>query len=173
MGWHQALNKLSEGGLQKSEVKDLADKYDISKKDIKNQAADKGYTLNWQSTGATPDPTYNPGGANSNGVTRDDLVTLYQNIQTGQENLAYINAGASTASSTIRAEADKEVARAYADAQKYSAELGLQGTKYGADKESEWRQAVSRIETQGKLDLQGIINSGLERVAGKIGRAHV
>lgn len=107
----------------------------------------------------------------------DAFSGVYQNIQTGQENLAHIQGGYSTqaaqiganaavSSAGIRADADKEVARAYADAQKYAAGLGLEGVKYGADKESEWRQAVANIEVKGKLDLQPIINAGLEKVAG-------
>lgn len=65
----------------------------------------------------------------------------------------------------IYADADKYIADAYSGAQTRSAELGLEGTKYSADKESEWRQAVAGIEVKGRLDLQPIINAGLEKVA--------
>jgi hypothetical protein len=65
----------------------------------------------------------------------------------------------------IYADADKYVADAYSGAQIRGAELGLEGTKYSADKESEWRQAVAGIEVKGRLDLQPIINAGLEKVA--------
>jgi hypothetical protein len=89
------------------------------------------------------------------------------NLQGGYATqVANIQAGATTQSASIRAEADKEVAKAYADAQKYGAELGLEGIKYGSDKEAQWREAVANIEVKGKLDLQPIINAGLERVAG-------
>jgi hypothetical protein len=95
---------------------------------------------------------------------------IFQTLQTGQENLANIQGqwaqNATVSSAGIRADADKEVAKAYADAQKYASSLGLEGVKYGADKEAEWRQAVANIEVKGKLDLQPIINAGLERVAG-------
>jgi len=66
----------------------------------------------------------------------------------------------------IYADADKYIADAYSGAQIRGAELGLEGTKYSADKESEWRQAVAGIEVKGRLDLQPIINAGLEKVAG-------
>jgi hypothetical protein len=98
----------------------------------------------------------------------------YANLQIDLTNLqggystaaAQIGANAAVSSAGIRADADKEVAKAYADAQKYASGLSLEGVKYGADKESEWRQAVANIEVKGKLDLQPIINAGLERVAG-------
>ena len=104
---------------------------------------------------------------NNNNNTGTDLGYLFQDvIGPFQESVANIQKDATTQSATIRGEADKEVARAYADAQKYASQLGLEGTKYASDKESDWRQAVANIEVQGKLDLQPIINAGLERVTG-------
>jgi hypothetical protein len=106
-------------------------------------------------------------GDNNNNNTGTDLGYLFQDvIGPFQESIANIQAGATTQSATIRGEADKEVARAYSDAQKYASQLGLEGTKYASDKESDWRQAVANIEVKGKLDLQPIINAGLERVSG-------
>lgn len=72
---------------------------------------------------------------------------------------------------------EKDIANIYADADKYIADAEvrgidissgrqLEGVKYAADKESEWRQAVANIEVKGRLDLQPIINAGLEKVAG-------
>jgi len=107
------------------------------------------------------------GGSSASAKSYSDFGELFQNVLGPfQESLATIEAGATTQSATIRGEADKEVARAYSDAQKYASELSLEGLKYGADKESEWRQALANIEVKGKLDLQPIINAGLERVAG-------
>ena len=104
---------------------------------------------------------------NNNNNTGTDLGYLFQDvIGPFQESIANIQKDATTQSATIRGEADKEVARAYADAQKYASQLGLEGTKYASDKESDWRQAVANIEVKGKLDLQPIINAGLERVSG-------
>jgi flagellar hook-basal body complex protein FliE len=104
---------------------------------------------------------------NSNNNTGTDLGNLFQDvIGPFQESVANIQKDATTQSATIRGEADKEVARAYSDAQKYASQLGLEGTKYASDKESDWRQAVANIEVKGKLDLQPIINAGLERVSG-------
>ena len=71
---------------------------------------------------------------------------------------------------------EKDIANIYADADKYAADAqvrgidissarDLEGTKYASDKESEWRQAVANIEVKGRLDLQPIINAGLEKVA--------
>lgn len=79
--------------------------------------------------------------------------------------VATIGANATTAAANIRGEADKYIADAYSGAQRYGSELALEGTKYTADKEAQWRQAVAQIETKGRLDLQPIINAGLEKVA--------
>lgn len=75
-----------------------------------------------------------------------------------------------------------DIANIYADADKYIADAevrgidistgrSLEGTKYAADKESEWRTAVANIEVKGRLDLQPIINAGLEKVADIEGQA--
>jgi len=61
----------------------------------------------------------------------------------------------------LQAEADKYKTDAY----RYANELNLQGTKYSADTEERWRNAIAKIEVEGKLKLQPIINAGLERVA--------
>jgi hypothetical protein len=107
------------------------------------------------------------GGSSAPAPSYSGFGNLFQDVLAPfQASLATIEAGATTQSATIRGEADKEVARAYSDAQKYASELSLEGLKYGADKESEWRQALANIEVKGKLDLQPIINAGLERVAG-------
>lgn len=92
-------------------------------------------------------------------------TNLYQNLYDFQQGLIRTQNEGNISSTTIRADADKEIARIDADARRYLGELGLQGTKYGADKEAEWRQAVANIEVKGKLDLQPIINAGLQRVA--------
>jgi hypothetical protein len=98
----------------------------------------------------------NPTSATINGIQFDTntLNTLFQNV--GNANVDLQRA---------ENEGDLNVANAYANAQNRVAELGLEGTKYTADRESEWRQRVAEIETKGKLDLQPIINAGLERVA--------
>ena len=127
----------------------------------------------------TSSNTVNPvqGTNTSTSWSPSDFTGIFQTLQTGQENLAHIQGGyslqasqaaanAQVSSAGIRADADKEVAKAYADAQRYASKLGLEGVKYGADKESKWREAVANIEVKGKLDLQPIINAGLEKVAG-------
>ena len=124
-------------------------------------------TIN-DTTNVNKDPVYtDSSGAQYPWDKYRDLQIDLTNLQGGYTtSAAQIGANAQVSSAGIRADADKEVARAYADAQKYAAGLGLEGVKYGADKESEWRQAVANIEVKGKLDLQPIINAGLEKVAG-------
>lgn len=117
----------------------------------------------------TSSPTYNAGG-NPNWREQLDAqsaaqTTLYQNLYDFQKGLELTKNEGLVNSTTIRADADKEIARIDADARKYGYDLGLEGTKYTADKEAEWRRAVADIEVKGKLDLQPIINAGLQRVA--------
>lgn len=92
-------------------------------------------------------------------------ATLFQNLYDFQQGLEATKNQGLIDSTTIQAEANKEIAKIEADSRNYGYELGLQGTQYTADKESEWRQAVANIETEGKVRLQDIINAGLTRVA--------
>jgi hypothetical protein len=173
MGWKKDLRKAAQDGLKKKEVRQIAKQYGgVSKSDVTKRAENKGY-FNYFTPKDNPVPQWNPDPASN----PFDFASIYQTVQTGQENLenirggygvqqAQIGANAAVSSAGIRADADKEVAKAYADAQRYGSELGLQGTKYVADSESAWREAVSKIEVQGRLDLQGIINAGLQNVAG-------
>lgn len=175
MGWKQDLKRASEGGLTKREAKNIAQQNKtVDFGDVRSRAVNQGY---WQAPSYRPSNTSNVSLPASSAWSPSDFTGIFQTLQTGQENLAniqgqwaenaaQIGANAAVSSAGIRASADREVARAYADAQRYAATLGLEGVKYGADKESEWRQAVANIEVRGKLDLQPIINAGLERVAG-------
>jgi hypothetical protein len=145
-------------------------------------AGARNVVSNWSPTGVAAHQAAAAAAASSSSGTSNNwnptnVAEIFKTLQTGQENLvniqgqwaqnaAQIGANAAVSSAGIRADADKEVARAYADAQKYASSLGLEGVKYGADKEAEWRQAVANIEVKGKLDLQPIINAGLEKVAG-------
>lgn len=165
--------KLGAGELER-----LASKSKYTTESILKRAGDQGIKIaasaqnyspaSSQTNNTNNDNTYKEGGDNSGNTNAPfDFGALFQDvIAPFQVDLANIQAGATTQAATIRGEADKEVARAYADAQRYGAQLGLEGTKYASDKESEWRQAVANIEVKGKLDLQPIINAGLERVAG-------
>lgn len=179
MGWRQDLKEAAEsrGGLTKNELRQINKAYEkVDRSDIIGRAEDKGYNLTWRNKAAAAPATPQSFTPSSTGSTYAESVSLFENMTRAQENLAHIQGGysvqaaqvgsnASVAAAGLRADADKEVARAYADAQKYSSELGLQGVKYGADKEAAWREAVANLEVKGKLDLQPIINAGLERVS--------
>lgn len=115
----------------------------------------------------------------SGGKTGEDLEGggYFERVQAAQENLANIvggydvqvasiGAGATTEAARLRGEADKYISDNELKGTDISSARSLEGVKYGADKESEWRQAVANIEVKGKLDLQPIINAGLEKVAG-------
>lgn len=179
MGWKQEVKKAasSDGGVSRQEAKQIARQYDnVNYGDIKSYSQSRNTWTGKPAGESNNTPSdFNP--AATTPLSASDYAGIFQTIQTGQENLAniqgqwsqnaaQIGANAQVSSAGIRADADKEVAKAYADAQKYAASLGLEGVKYGADKESEWRQAVANIEVKGKLDLQPIINAGLEKVAG-------
>lgn len=161
--------------LGAKELERYARKSGYTTESILRRAGDQGIKISSGAKNYSPgssqtnnDNTYREGGDNTSNTNAPyDFGALFQDvIAPFQTDIANIQAGATTRAATIRGEADKEVARAYADAQKYGAQLGLEGTKYATDKESEWRQAVANIEVKGKLDLQPIINAGLERVAG-------
>jgi hypothetical protein len=168
--------KISEQELKKIERKTGYTPESILRKagqrDVGARPGAQSYAASWTPPGSSTTNTNRDnrdlsGGDTTPGPSYADFGALYQDVLLpGQLQIAQVGADATTKSATIRGEADKEVARAYADAQKYASQLGLEGVKYGADKESEWRQAVSNIEVKGKLDLQPIINAGLERVAG-------
>lgn len=91
--------------------------------------------------------------------------TLFQNIYDFQKNLEEVRNQGTLNSTTVRSDADKEIAKIEAASRNYGYDRGLEGTKYTADKEALWREAVANIEVKGKLDLQPIINAGLTRVA--------
>lgn len=124
---------------------------------------------------ASPGPGSFPGGGGDS--SSDPLGGYYDKIIQGNLDLAdlqgkygieaaTIGANAQVSSAGIRADADKYLADAQVRGIDISSGRALEGTKYTADKESEWRQAVANIEVKGRLDLQPIINAGLEKVAG-------
>jgi len=170
-------NKISQSRLKELEKKTGYTPESILRKaneqaNVGARPGAKSYVKSWTPPGSSTTNTNREnrdlsGGDTTPGPSYADFGALYQDVLLpGQLQIAQVGADATTKSATIRGEADKEVARAYADAQKLASQLGLEGVKYGADKESEWRQAVANIEVKGKLDLQPIINAGLERVAG-------
>lgn len=165
--------------LGAGELKKLAEKSGLSEASIIDRFKSAGGNVSSAAKSyASPTPT--PTNTNTTNTPADGGIPdwqeklnaqteaqqmLYQNLYDFQQGLVRTQNEGNISSTTIRADADKEIARIDADARRYLGELGLQGTKYGADKEAEWRQAVANIEVKGKLDLQPIINAGLQRVA--------
>jgi hypothetical protein len=86
----------------------------------------------------------------------------YANLQI---ELGGIQAGAATESERIRGLSNQEIAKINAAASNYGYDRQLEGTKYAADSEERWRQAVATIEGDKKASLQNIINAGLKDVA--------
>ena len=171
-------SKINAGEVKKFEAKfpdtplQSVIKYDKKNKDIKLKPGAKKY-IKGTKPGVLDDKDKSGGGDRP----LDDGTGIFGIMQEAQESLAniiggydvqtaQIGADATTKAAGIRGEADKYVADAYSGAQRYGADRELEGTKYSADKESEWRQAVAGIEVKGRLDLQPIINAGLEKVAG-------
>jgi hypothetical protein len=121
--------------------------------DVKIGSGSKTYARSWQPPGTNPPPpddrdkTIDDLSAQINDLT--DKVTSFDNLGTLTESVTQIGA-----------DADRDVAKAYADAQ-----------TYGYGKEAEWRKDVANIEVTGKLNLQPIINAGLARVAEIEGQA--
>lgn len=147
-------------------------KYDKKNKDVKLKSGAKKYIKGIGSTGYDDKDLAGGGtrpeddGRGIIGILTDEQIRLADVLGGYDVKVAQIGADATVSAAGIRGEADKYVADAYSGAQRYGAEKELEGTKYSADKESEWRQAVANIETKGRLDLQPIINAGLEKVAG-------
>jgi hypothetical protein len=123
--------------------------------DVNIGSGSKKYARSWQPPGTNPPPpseddrdkTINDLSAQINDLT--NKVTAFDNLGTLTESVTQIGA-----------DADRDVAQAYADAQ-----------TYGYGKEAEWRKDVANIEVTGKLNLQPIINAGLARVAEIEGQA--
>lgn len=168
------------GKLGAGELKTLAEKSGLTAASIIDRFTSAGGSVSTASSAyaaapatttstASASPIYAAGGAansqQQSSAQSTPETTLFQNLFDFQKGLEITKNEGLVNSTTIRADADKEIARIDADARKYGYELGLEGTKYGADKEAEWRQAVANIEVKGKLDLQPIINAGLQRVA--------
>lgn len=119
-----------------------------AKKYLKGAKKDKGKETSSQAGTS-------PAAGGGTGVFQDEGTGIFGPISAHEKDIA-----------NIYADADKYIADASAGAQIRGAELGLEGTKYAADKEAAWREAVAGIEVKGRLDLQPIINAGLEKVAG-------
>lgn len=174
MGLQKDLKQASKGGLSSKEVKTLSKTYNVPKADIRTKAETKGFVPSKAAASTTPatPPVFKPGGA---GITSPSVTAassavpgyadLFDKINQQASDLAKIAAASSVSAETIRAEADTEIGRGNNEASKYVSERGLEGVKYAADKEGDWRREVANIESKGKLDLQGIINAGLEKVA--------
>jgi hypothetical protein len=160
--------------LGPGELKELAEKTGYTSESLLQKFKDAGGKIAGSvssptaSTASTNTSSDYKGGGTTN-TTQDDQTkaptNLFENLYRFQAGLETIKNQGTLNATTVRADADKEIARIDAEARRYLGELGLQGTKYGADKEAEWRQAVANIEVKGKLDLQPIINAGLQRVA--------
>lgn len=173
-------SKISKKEVQKFETKfpdtplERVVKYDKKNKDVKLKKGAKKYLrgIGAITPPGTDDTDKSGGGTRPEddgrgiiGILTDEQIKLADVLGGYDVKVAQIGADATLSSAKVRGEADKYVADAYSGAQKYGAEKELEGTKYASDKESEWRQAVADIEVKGRLDLQPIINSGLEKVA--------
>lgn len=148
--------------LNQDELRKLQQKTGVTPEDILSKVKDKldikigpgakTYAASWQPSGTTPQEDERDkiiGDLNAQVDDLTDKVTAFTNLGILTESVTQIGA-----------DADTEVAKAYADAQ-----------KYGYDKEAGWRTDVANIEVKGKLDLQPIINAGLARVAEIEGQA--
>lgn len=146
---------------QNVKLKDSGKKYLKSKRGKKDEPVLEPGGLDKSGGGTRPEDD----GRGIIGILTDEQIKLADVLGGYDVKVAQIGADATVSAAGIRGEADKYVADAYSGAQRYGAEKELEGTKYSADKESEWRQAVAGIEVKGRLDLQPIINAGLEKVA--------
>ena len=172
-------SKISKKEIQKFERKapkqDLKKivKYASKRDDVKLKPGAKKYI---KGKGVDPkvDRSSSPGGGGNDQPDGGGFIERIKEIQESLANItggfdvkvAQIGADATTESARLRSEADKYISDNEFKGVDISSSRSLEGLKYGADKESEWRKAVANIEVKGRLDLQPIINAGLEKVAG-------
>jgi hypothetical protein len=143
---------------------------------LKDTLADKGFsladsgkqfyqtnknTLNQPATTSSAASVVSEYGTNPNGTPKTvwqwmGELELSKGKQQGEFGLE---------SDRIRSASQAEIAKIQADASNYGYDRTLEGTKYAADSEERWRQAVATIEGDKKAALQTIINAGLKDVA--------
>lgn len=168
----QTINVADYGSkLGAGELKELAEKTKYTPESLLQRFKDAGGKI----TGSASSPTastntssdYKGGGITNTtqgDQTTKSLTELFDNLYRFQGGLETIKNQGILNATTVRSDADIEIGKIDAASRNYGFDRGLEGTLYTADKELEWRDRVAKIETQGKLDLQGIINAGLARV---------
>ena len=171
----QTINVADYGSkLGAGELKKLAEKTSYTPEALLRKFKDAGGKI----TGSASSPTASTDSTNTSSNYKDggttnttqgdqtvNLTNLFENLYRFQGGLETIKNQGTLNATTVRTDADKEIAKIEADSRTYGYDRGLEGTRYTADKEAEWRQGVATIETEGKVKLQDIINAGLARVA--------
>ena len=164
----QTINVADYGSkLGAGELKKLAEKTNYTPEALLQKFKDAGGKIAGSASSPTAS-TASKGGGTTNTTQGDQtkaLTELFENLYRFQGGLETIKNQGVVNATTVRADADKEIAKIEADSRNYGYDRGLEGTRYTADKEAEWRQGVATIETEGKVKLQDIINAGLARVA--------
>lgn len=183
--WKRKLQNFSLGGLSPEEYDQFKSSYGNVSADKLNAFARKKNILFPSGSTTTTTPTYQGGGTTTTTTTSGDTTTSGSNsdvIPSGyalnlQNQLDYqlalisgqgeysiraadIAANAQLSSTQTRAEADKEINRARIEADRYAAELGLQGTQLQTDAQ----------RYVGELGLKGTqLQTDAQRYLGELG----
>ena len=154
------------GKLSSSELGKLKEKFGVSGKFIKQEAKKKGIRL----PGSGPREEETTSGSDVAKADRQfyKATGMYPSQFDAQADLNLVNA---------QGNIDTQIANLNSDASKYITQLQVGGAKdvagiqsgtakYVADRELESNLGVENIRAKGALDLQGIVNAGMERVEG-------
>jgi hypothetical protein len=142
------------GKLSSSEFDKIKDKFDVSGKFIRQEARKEGIRLPGQGRAELP------------GYGSSEAQGMFPAEFDYQSALNLVNA---------QGNIDTQIANLNSDASKYITQLQVGGSKdvagiqsgtakYVADRELESNLGVENIRAKGAIDLQGIVNAGMENV---------
>jgi hypothetical protein len=165
----QAIRKKLEkvgGKLSSSEFDKIKEKLDVSGKLIRQQAKKEGIRL----PGSGPREEKTTSGSDVAKADRQFYKTtgMYPSQFDAQaaENLINAQGNIDTQIANLNGDVAKYVSQLQTGAQKNIANTQAGATRYVADRELESNLGVENIRAKGAIDLQGIVNAGMERVEG-------
>jgi hypothetical protein len=144
------------GKLSSSEFDKIKERLDVSGKLIRQQAKREDIRLPGQSRADLP------------GYGSSEAQGMFPAVLDYNALIGGINAQGNidTQIANLNADAAKYVSQLQTGAQKDIANTQAGATRYVADRELESNLGVENIRAKGAIDLQGIVNAGMERVEG-------
>ena len=148
------------GKLSSSEFDKIKERLDVSGKLIRQQAEKKGIRLPGQSRADLP------GYGSAEAESQAAINGMYPNVfdYTGANNLLVTQGNIDTQIANLNSDASKYITQLQVGGAKDVANIQGGTAKYVADRELEGNLGVENIRTKGAIDLQGIVNAGMENV---------